>query len=208
MRQRTMLERGSRLTRRIGDDLIEGAPAEELATSDSPAEHLTSDSAIAGFSIGEDALLHTQSTDLSLIAVGGASEAATALPESRQRSRPHLRIAFPRGRLALLGPLAAALLIVGVVLTGLGAQGRGIVDLLNAPFAARTPRYSHPRANHYWVNIPIVGTPTPQIRYTRDRMRDRNAAMGCADGKPPALTKPIYTSKGFVSGVPAPTRSR
>lgn len=28
--------------------------------------------------------------------------------------------------------------------------------------------------------------------------------MGCADGKPPALTKPIYTSKGFASGVPAP----
>src|SRR6185437_7744476 len=127
---------GEQADETIGDDLIEGAPAEELATSDSPAEHLTSDSAIAGFSIGEDALLHTQSTDLSLIAVGGASEGATALPESRQRSRSHLRIAFPRGRLALLGPLAAVLLIVGVVLTGLGAQGRGIADLLNAPFAA------------------------------------------------------------------------
>jgi peptidoglycan/xylan/chitin deacetylase (PgdA/CDA1 family) len=107
--------------------------------------------------------------------------------------------------MALLGPLAAALLIVGVVLTGLGAQGRGIVDLLNAPFAASR---AHATATHAptstAVNTPIVGTPTPQIRYTRDRMRELNAAMGCADGKPPALTKPIYTSKGFVSGAPAP----
>jgi peptidoglycan/xylan/chitin deacetylase (PgdA/CDA1 family) len=196
---------GEQAAETFGDGLVEEGSAGELATSDSPAEHLTSDNAIAGFSIGEDALLHTQSTDLSLIAVGGASEGATALPESRQRSRPHLRIAFPRGRLALLGPLAAVLLIVGVVLTGLGAQGRGIADLLNAPFAASR---AHATATHAptstVVNIPIVGTPTPQIRYTHDRMRDRNAAMGCADGKPPALTKPIYTSKGFASGVPAP----
>jgi peptidoglycan/xylan/chitin deacetylase (PgdA/CDA1 family) len=190
----------------FGDGLVEEGSAGELATSDSPTEHFGSDSAIVAAPTGEDAL-HTQSTDLSLIAVGGASEGATALPESRQRSRPHPRIAFPGGRTALLGPLAAALLIVGVVLTGLGAQGRGIVGLLNAPFAASG---AHTTATHAptstAVNIPIVGTPTPQIRYTRDRMRELNAAMGCADGKPPALTKPkpIYTSKGFVSGVSAP----
>jgi peptidoglycan/xylan/chitin deacetylase (PgdA/CDA1 family) len=107
--------------------------------------------------------------------------------------------------MALLWPLSAALLIVGIVLTGLGAQGRNVVDLVGAPFVAAHTHSTATRApTSTAVNIPVVGTPTPQIRYTHDRMRDRNAAMGCADGKPPALTKPIYTSKGFVSGVPAP----
>src|SRR5262249_162275 len=73
------------------------------------------------------------------------------------------------------------------------------------PFAASR---THTTATHAPTTtvgaMPIVGTPTPQIRYTRDRMRDLNAAMGCADGKPPALTKPIFTSKGFASGVPTP----
>jgi hypothetical protein len=105
----------------------------------------------------------------------------------------------------LLWPLAAALLIVGVVLTGLGVQGRGIADSLNAPFVASRAHATATRAPTATVGTTsIVGTPTPQIHYTHDRMPDRNAAMGCADGKLPALTKPIYTSKGFASGVPAP----
>jgi peptidoglycan/xylan/chitin deacetylase (PgdA/CDA1 family) len=112
---------------------------------------------------------------------------------------------FPRGRLALLWPLAAALLIAGVILTGLGAQGRNLVDLLNAPFTGASTHATATRApTATAAATPIVATPTPQIHYARDRMRDLNAAMGCADGKPPALTIPIYTSKGFASGAPAP----
>jgi peptidoglycan/xylan/chitin deacetylase (PgdA/CDA1 family) len=185
----------------FGAGVVEEGSADELATVESHAEQRASDSAIAASSTGGDAL-HARSTDLSLVAVGGAAEVSTAPPESRGRSRPHLSIAFRRGRVALLWPLAAGLLIVGVVLTGLGAQGRNVVDLVGAPFAAHATATHAPTSTA--VTIPVVGTPTPLPRYTHDRLRDRNAAMGCADGKPPALTKPIYTSKGFVSGILAP----
>lgn len=186
-----------------GEQKRMGASEDDAGAGEQAGETFASDSAVGG-PAGEDAL-HTRSTDLSLIAVGGAAEVPTALSESRRRSRSRLRIVFPRGRMALLWPLAAALLIAGVILTGLGAQGRSIVDLLNAPFSTAA---THTTATHAPTATlgaaPIVGTPTPQIRYTRDRMRDLNAAMGCADGKPPSLTKPIYTSKGFAPGVPAP----
>jgi hypothetical protein len=87
----------------FGDGLVEEGSASELAASESQAEQVASDSAISAASAGEDAL-HTQSTDLSLIAVGGASEVPTAPPQSRQRSRSCLRIALPRSRMALLWP--------------------------------------------------------------------------------------------------------
>jgi len=203
------VESGALVDETIGDDGVEEISADELAasesSSESPARQFAPDSATSATSTGDDSL-HRQSTDLSLIAVGGATpEAITAAPASLQRARPRSRIVFPRGRMALRWPLAAALLIVGVILTGLGAQGRNLVDLVNAPFTGATTHATATRAPAATVvNTPIVGTPTPQIRHMRDRMRERNAAMGCADGKPPALAKPIYTSKGFAAGAPAP----
>jgi peptidoglycan/xylan/chitin deacetylase (PgdA/CDA1 family) len=108
--------------------------------------------------------------------------------------------------LALLGPLAAALLIAGVVLTGLGLQGRNIVELVSAPFGASQPHATATLApTAMATEAPVVGAPAPRPKnVTHDRMRELNAAMGCASGAPPSLTKPVYTSKGFAPGAPAP----
>jgi peptidoglycan/xylan/chitin deacetylase (PgdA/CDA1 family) len=182
-------------------------PGDEPAPAERTAEQFASGDALATISATQESL-HSQPTDLSLIAVGGAASAgSTASPEPRRRSRPRIRIALPRGRLALLWPLAAALLIAGVILTGLGAQGRNVVDLVSAPFLAARARATPTLAptSAATATVPTVSsTPTPRTPSPAQRMRQLNAAMGCASGAPPALTKPIYTSKGFVAGTPAP----
>lgn len=174
-----------------------GAPPPEGAAERLPPE-------LGALTSATEDALHSQRTDLSLIAVGGSASARSATPQPpHQRSRPRILRRFPRGRLALLWPLAAALLIVGVILTGLGAQGRNVANLVSAPFF--TSR-AHATATHAptATTATSVTTPAPRPKIVRDRTRDLNAAMGCAGGAAPALTKPIYTSKGFVPGVPAP----
>src|SRR5262249_43055469 len=140
--------------------------------------------------------LHAQPTDLSLIAVDASARGASPAPQAARR---RIWIRLPRGRLALVGPLAAALLIAGVVLTGLGLQGQSVANLLSAPLGA-----PHATATLTPTSMataaPIANTPAPRPKFVRDRLRELNAAMGCAGGAPPSLTKPIYTSKSFVAG--------
>jgi peptidoglycan/xylan/chitin deacetylase (PgdA/CDA1 family) len=159
--------------------------------------------ASASFAADEDAL-HSQPTDLSLIAIGGAQIGDVA-PAEAERLAPRRRspLVFPRGRLALLAPLAAALLIVGVVLSGLGLQGANIANLVSVPFLAARAHATPTRAPTSTIT-PVYNTPTPRTPTPRERARQLNAAMGCVNGAPPALTKPIYTSKNFLPGAPTP----
>jgi peptidoglycan/xylan/chitin deacetylase (PgdA/CDA1 family) len=176
------------------------AEAQDLARQD---ESLAAPAATAPSFVAEDSF-HTRLTDLSLIAVGSAETGDSA---PRQSARPRVRIAAPRGRLALLAPIAAALLIAGVVLSGLGLQGRGVADLAGAPFFAAR---SHATATATLAPTatasatPVLNTPTPGPVIPRDRTPALNAAMGCASGAPSALAKPIYTSKSFIPGAPPP----
>jgi hypothetical protein len=64
----------------VDDEVVEDVSASRLATSESPAEPLTSDITVAAASTGDDSF-HTQPTDLSLIAVDGS-----ALEDSRASS--------------------------------------------------------------------------------------------------------------------------
>jgi peptidoglycan/xylan/chitin deacetylase (PgdA/CDA1 family) len=162
--------------------------------------------ALASAAAADEDALHSQPTDLSLIAIGGAQmgNAAPAAAERLARSR-RSPLVFPRGRLALLAPLAAALLIVGVVLSGLGLQGANIANLVSAPFLAARAHATPTRAPTATATItPVYNTPTPRTPTPRERARQLNAAMGCVNGAPPALTKPIYTSKNFLPGAPTP----
>jgi hypothetical protein len=148
----------------IGDAVT---PANEPAAVESPAEQGALDVTVAALFAAEESL-HSQPTDLSLIAVGGsAADGSTTTWPSRWR----IKIRLPRGRLALLGPFAAVMLIAGVVLTGLGLQGQSVANLLSAPFGA-----SHATATLAPTSVatatPIVSTPAPRPKFVRDRMRE------------------------------------
>jgi peptidoglycan/xylan/chitin deacetylase (PgdA/CDA1 family) len=187
-----------------GNETLQRVPIEEdaIAGMGSRERPASDDGGIAG--LAGDESLHAQITDLSLIAIGDVPAGGAATTQApRERALRRIRLAFPRGRLALLGPLAAALLIVGVVLSGLGLQGKNIADIITAPFGASRPHATAtvaPPSNA----TSVVNASAPRPRVVRDHMRDWNAAVGCAGGAPPALAKPIYTSKNFAAGAPPP----